>query len=580
MPTPPPSSPDPTNLRSHRWFGPDDLRSFGHRSRLKGMGLADDDYMGKPVIGILNTWSDLNTCHSHLRHRAEEIKRGVWQAGGFPVEVPMMSLGEMLMKPSTMLYRNLLAMETEEVLRCHPIDAAILMGGCDKTTPALLMGAISADLPAMFFPAGPMLNARWKKETLGSGSDAWKYWAERRAGNLCDQSWCQIENAIARSPGHCMTMGTASTMTAIAEAMGMSLPGASSIPAVLSEHSRLATLYGRRIVEMAWENLKPSSLLTAASFDNAIITDMAIGGSTNAIIHVIAMARRAGIPLTLDRFDELSRSTPVVANVRPSGDKYLMEDFYNAGGLTALMKQIESLLDTTCLTVSGRTLGENLVDAEVHDDDVIRSLDRPVSTAGGTFVLRGNLAPQGCVVKPSAADPRLFDHTGTAVVFENYPDMKARLNDESLDITADSVLVLRSAGPLGAPGFPEWGMLPIPDRLLKAGVRDLVRISDSRMSGTSYGMCILHVSPESHLGGPLALVQTGDKIHLNVNERRLDLLVDDDELARRRAAWTPPELHYERGYGQLFCKHVTQANDGCDFDFLQHGKPTPEPDIF
>lgn len=576
----PPSSRDPANLRSHRWFGPDDLRSFGHRSRLKGMGLADDDYMGKPVIGILNTWSDLNTCHSHLRQRAEEIKRGVWQAGGFPVEVPMMSLGEMLMKPSTMLYRNLLAMETEEVLRCHPIDAAILMGGCDKTTPALLMGAISADLPTMFFPAGPMLNARWKKETLGSGSDAWKYWAERRAGNLCDQSWCQIENSIARSPGHCMTMGTASTMTAIAEAMGMSLPGSSSIPAVLSEHSRLATRYGRRIVEMAWEDLRPSRILTAASFDNAIITDMAIGGSTNAIIHVIAMARRAGIPLTLDRFDELSRSTPVVANVRPSGEKFLMEDFYNAGGLTGLMKQIETLLDTSCLTVTGETLGTNIADAEVHDDDVIRSLDRPVSTAGGTFVLRGNLAPHGCVVKPSAADPRLFDHVGKAVVFENYTDMKARLNDESLDITADSVLVLRSAGPLGAPGFPEWGMLPIPDRLLKAGVRDLVRISDSRMSGTSYGMCILHVSPESHLGGPLALVQNGDQIHLNVNARRLDLLVDEDELARRRALWTPPEVYYERGYGQLFCQHVTQAHDGCDFDFLQHGKPTPEPDIF
>lgn len=576
----PPSFRDPTHLRSHRWFGPDDLRSFGHRSRLKGMGLADDDYKGKPVIGILNTWSDLNTCHSHLRQRAEEVKRGVWQAGGFPVEIPMMSLGEMLMKPSTMLYRNLLAMETEEVLRCHPIDAAVLMGGCDKTTPALLMGAISADLPAMFFPAGPMLNARWKKETLGSGSDAWKYWAERRAGNLCDQSWCQIENSIARSPGHCMTMGTASTMTAIAEAMGMALPGSSSIPAVLSEHSRLATRYGRRIVEMAWENLKPSDILTPASFDNAIVTDMAIGGSTNAIIHVIAMARRVGVPLTLDRFDELSRSTPVVANVRPSGDKFLMEDFYNAGGLTALMKQIESLLHTQCLTVSGETLGVNIADAEVHDDDVIRSLDRPVSNAGGTFVLRGNLAPHGCVVKPSAADPRLFDHTGPAVVFENYPDMKARLNDESLCITADSVLVLRSAGPLGAPGFPEWGMLPIPDRLLKAGVRDLVRISDSRMSGTSYGMCILHVSPESHLGGPLALVQTGDRIHLDVNARRLDLLVDDEELARRRERWTAPEVYYERGYGQLFCKHVTQAHDGCDFDFLEHGKPTPEPDIF
>jgi len=573
------TSRDPANLRSHRWFGPDDLRSFGHRSRLKGMGLADDDYRGKPVIGILNTWSDLNTCHSHLRQRAEEIKRGVWQAGGFPVEVPVLSLGEMLMKPSAMLYRNMLAMETEELLRCHPIDAAVLMGGCDKTTPALIMGAISADIPSMFFPAGPMLNARWGKETLGSGSDAWKYWDERRAGNLCDQAWCQIENSIARSPGHCMTMGTASTMTAIAESMGMTLPGASSIPAVLSEHSRLATRYGRRIVEMAWENLRPSDILTAASFDNAIITDMAIGGSTNAIIHVIAMARRAGVPLTLDRFDELSRTTPVVANVRPSGDKFLMEDFYNAGGLRALMKQIESLLDTSCRTVSGHTIGENIADAEVFEDNVIRSLDNPVSIEGGTFILRGNLSPHGCVVKPNAADPRLFDHIGPAVVFDNYADMKARLNDESLEITADSVLVLRSAGPLGAPGFPEWGMLPIPDRLLKAGVRDLVRISDSRMSGTSYGMCILHVTPESHLGGPLALVQTGDPIELNIQKRQLNLLVDEDELSLRRDAWRAPPVYYQRGYGQLFCKHVTQAHEGCDFDFLHHGPPTPEPEI-
>ena len=571
---------DSTRLRSHRWFGPDDLRSFGHRSRLKGMGYADDDYRDKPVIAILNTWSDLNTCHSHLRERAEEVKRGVWQSGGFPVEVPVMSLSEMMMKPTTMLYRNLLAMETEEVLRCHPVDGVVLMGGCDKTTPALLMGAITADLPAIFFPAGPMLTARWGKETLGSGSDAWKYWAERRAGNLCDESWCQIENSIARSPGHCMTMGTASTMTAVAEALGMTLPGASSVPAVMSEHSRLATRCGRRIVDMVWEDLRPSKILSKESFDNAIVTDMAIGGSTNAIVHIIAMAGRAGVKLTLDRFDELSRQTPVLANIRPAGQKFLMDDFYNAGGLSALLKNLKSHLHVDCLTVTGHTLGENIDGAVVHDDDVIRALDKPVSQQGGTYVLRGNLSPNGCVVKPVAADPRLFQHTGPAVVFEDYPDMRARLNDESTEITADSVLVLRSAGPLGAPGFPEWGMLPIPDRLLKAGVRDLVRLSDARMSGTSYGMCILHVSPESHLGGPLALVQTGDLIQLDVPERRLELLVDEGELARRQDAWVAPPAKFERGYGQMFSRHVTQAHEGCDFDFLHAGKPGIEPPIF
>ncbi len=571
---------DPTSLRSHRWFGPDDLRSFGHRSRLKGMGYADDDYRDKPVIAILNTWSDLNTCHSHLRERAEEVKRGVWQSGGFPVEVPVMSLSEMMMKPTTMLYRNLLAMETEEVLRCHPVDGVVLMGGCDKTTPALLMGAITADLPAIFFPAGPMLTARWGKETLGSGSDAWKYWAERRAGNLCDESWCQIENSIARSPGHCMTMGTASTMTAVAEAIGMTLPGASSIPAVVSEHSRLATRCGRRIVDMVWEDLKPSKILSKESFDNAIVTDMAIGGSTNAIVHIIAMAGRAGVKLSLDRFDELSRQTPVLANIRPAGQKFLMEDFYNAGGLPALLKNLRPHLQVDCPTVTGQTLGQNIDDAEVHDDDVIRTLDKPVSQQGGTYVLRGNLSPNGCVVKPVAADPRLFQHTGPAVVFEDYPDMRARLNDEATEITADSVLVLRSAGPLGAPGFPEWGMLPIPDRLLKAGVRDLVRLSDARMSGTSYGMCILHVSPESHLGGPLALVQSGDLIRLDVPERTLDLLVDEDELNRRREAWVAPPPKFERGYGQMFSRHVTQAHEGCDFDFLHAGEPGIEPPIF
>jgi dihydroxy-acid dehydratase len=569
----------PEELRSQRWFAPNDLRSFGHRSRLKGMGFAEADYRNKPVIAILNTWSDLNTCHSHFRERAEQVKRGVWQAGGFPVEVPVMSLGEMFMKPSTMLYRNLLAMETEEVLRCHPVDGAVLMGGCDKTTPALLMGAISMDLPSIFLPAGPMLTARWGNQTLGSGSDAWKYWDELRAGNLCEDAWQEIENCIARSAGQCMTMGTASTMAIIAETLGLTLPGASSIPAVLAEHARMATAVGRRIVELVWEDAKPSDILSPQSFENAVVADMAIGGSTNAIVHLIAMAGRAGVDLPLERFDEISRCTPVLANVRPAGDKYLMEDFYNAGGLGALLSRIGDLLHLNCRTVSGQSLGEDIAAAKVIDEDVIRPRNNPISQEGGTFVLRGNLAPNGCVVKPVAADRRLFHHRGPAVVFENRGDLKQRLNDPALPVTADSVLVLKNAGPQGGPGFPEWGMLPIPDKLLREGVRDMVRISDARMSGTSYGMCILHVSPEAFVGGPLALVQDGDMIELNVEARTLELLVDDGELDRRRAEWKPPQVTYPRGYGQLFTRHVTQAHEGCDFDFLHRGAAIPEPEI-
>ena len=569
---------NPEKLRSYRWFGPDDLRSFGHRARLKGMGLDDKDYLGKPVIGILNTWSDLNTCHSHLRERAEDVKRGVWQAGGFPVEVPVMSLGEMLMKPTTMLYRNLLAMETEEVLRCHPIDGAVLMGGCDKTTPALLMGAISMDIPTIYLPAGAALKARWGKETLGSGSDAWKFWAERCAGNLCDQSWCEIENAIARSAGVCMTMGTASTMMSVTEALGFTLPGASSIPSVVSEHSRMAAECGRRIVDMIWEDLKPSKFLTADSFHNAMVTDMAIGGSTNAIVHLIALSRRAGHELTLSDFDRISRTTPLIANIRPVG-KYLMEDFFNAGGLRALLAQIQDHLKIDAITVNGRTIGQNIANSEIYEPDVIRTTDNPVAESGGTFVLQGNLSPNGCVIKPAAADPKFAKHRGPAVTFEDYNDMHARINQEDLDVTEDSVIVLKSAGPLGAPGMPEWGMLPIPNKLLKQGVRDMVRISDARMSGTSYGTCILHVSPESHVGGPLALVQDGDMIELDVVERRLHLDVSDEELARRKSEWTAPKPKYERGYGKIFAEHVTQAHEGCDFDFLEDRTKVPDPEI-
>lgn len=573
------ASRDPSRLRSQRWFGPDDLRSFGHRSRLKAMGFDDEDYRDRPIVAILNTWSELNTCHSHFRTRAEEVRRGILQAGGFPVEVPVMSLGEMLMKPTTMLYRNLLAMEVEEVLRCHPIDAAVLMGGCDKTVPAMLMGAISADIPSIFLPAGAMLKARWRDQTLGSGSDAWKYWAERMAGNLCERQWGEIENCIGRSAGTCMTMGTASTMACVAEALGFTLPAAATVPSVVAEHSRLAVQTGRRAVEMAWEGLRPSRFCTAESIDNGVTMSLAIGGSTNAIVHLIAIAGRLGVELTLDRFDELSRSTPVLANIRPGG-AYLMEDFFNAGGSRALMARLGDLLHADCETVAGGTLGEQIAGAEVIDHDVIRGRDNPVSASGGTCVLRGNLAPAGCVIKSLAADPKLLKHRGPAVVFDDYPDMKRRMDHPDLEVTADSVLILRSAGPLGAPGFPEWGMLPLPQKLLREGVRDMVRISDARMSGTSYGTCVLHIAPESAAGGPLALVRTGDPIEIDVANRRIHWDMPDEEIARRRAEYVPPETIPERGYGRIYAQHVTQADRGCDFDFLQGRTPGAEPAIF
>jgi len=543
------------------------------------MGLDDQDFENKPIVGVLNTWSEMNTCHSHFRERVQEVKRGVLQAGGFPVEIPVMSLGEMLMKPTTMLYRNLLAMETEEVLRCHPIDAAVLMGGCDKTVPAMLMGALSADIPSVFLPAGPMLNAHWRDTTLGSGTDAWKYWAERCAGNLCDGEWKEIENCIARSAGTCMTMGTASTMACIAEALGMTLPGASSIPAVVAEHSRLAVATGRLAVDLAWTDRKPSRLLSGGSFVNAMITQLAIGGSTNAIVHLIAMAGRAGLKVTLDDFDAWSRQVPVLANIRPSG-KYLMEDFHRAGGLRALWSGLQGLLDTSAKQVDGRTMADSIAQAQRIDPDVIRTTSDPIVEQGGTCVLRGNLAPNGCVIKASASTTRLLQHRGPAVVFENYPDLKKRIHDPDLPVTADSVLVLKDAGPLGAPGFPEWGMLPIPEKLLKAGVRDIVRISDARMSGTSYGTCVLHVSPESRLGGPLAWVQSGDIIELDVPARRISLLVSEEILSQRKEHWRPAPEHASRGYTWLYTKHVTQADRGCDFDFLEGGDYGKEPDIF
>ncbi len=569
-------------LRSARWFAPDDLRSFGHRSRMMQLGYSEEDFAGKPVIGILNTWSELNTCHSHFPERVKDVKRGVLQAGGFPVEMPSLSVDESFTKPTSMLYRNMLAMETEEMIRSHPLDGVVLMGGCDKTTPGLVLGAISAGVPMIYLPAGPMLSGNYAGNTLGSGSDAWKYWDERRAGNVTDEEWRGVQGGIARSAGVCMTMGTASTMTAITDALGLTLPGASSIPAVDSGHQRMSAACGRRIVEMVNEDLTPDRILSPAAFRNAAIVAMATGCSTNAVVHLIAMARRAGVPMTLDELDALGRVTPLIANVRPSGKDYLMEDFYYAGGLRALMKQLESRLDCSVLTVTGRSMGENLEGAKVYNDDVIRSLDNPVYAEGSLAVLRGNLCPDGAVIKPAASDPKFHVHEGPALVFDSYPDMKAAIDDENLDVTPDHVLVLRNAGPLGGPGFPEWGMLPIPKALIKKGHRDMVRISDARMSGTSYGACVLHVAPESFVGGPLALLKTGDIVRLDLPARRLDMLVSEEEIASRRAAWQPPAPRYERGYGYLFAKHVTQADKGCDFDFLQtdFGRSAGEPDIF
>jgi len=569
----------PEDLRSYRWYGARDLRAFGHRSRTAQMGYDRSDYAGKPVIAIINTWSDINPCHTHFRQRAEEVKRGVWQAGGFPVEMPAMSLAEPMQKPTTMMYRNFLAMECEELLRSYPADGAVLMGGCDKTTPALVMGATSMNLPAIYVPAGPMLRGHWRENTLGSGSDTWKYWAELRAGNIDERDWQEIEDGIARSPGTCMTMGTAATMMSIAEALGLALPGASSIPAPDSNHSKMATLAGKRIVDMVWEDLKPRDILDARSFDNAIVTLMAMGGSTNALIHLVAMAGRAGVKLPLERFNEFSAKTPLLANVRPSGDKYLMEDFYYAGGLRALLSELRDLLHLNCKTVTGKTLGENLQGAKIYNPEVIRPRTKPLKASGGLVVLRGNLAPNGAVIKASAATPQLLKHVGKAVVFEDYNDMAARIDRDDLQADADSVLVLRNAGPLGGPGMPEWGMLPVPKKLLKQGVRDMVRVSDARMSGTSYGTCVLHVAPESFVGGPLALVRNGDLIELDAERRLLNLKVTDEELGKRKAAWKPAPRKYARGYGAVFSQHIRQADEGCDFDFLEGTAPIPEPEI-
>jgi dihydroxy-acid dehydratase len=568
----------PEQLRSWRWFGPNDMRSFGHRSRARQMGLAPADWEGKPVIAILNTWSELVPCHLHFKILVEHVKRGVLQAGGMPVELPVLALSETYMKPTAMLYRNLLAMEAEEVIRSQPIDGVVLLGGCDKNTPALIMGATSAAVPFIFVPGGPMLRGNWRGESLGSGSDVWKYWDEKRAGKLSEDAWCEIEEGIARSHGHCMTMGTASTMTAIAETLGVTLPGASSIPATDMSHWRMAAESGRQIVENVWADRKPAEFLTAQSFDSAIVADMALGGSTNAIIHLVAMAGRAGVSLPLERFDEISRRTPRLADLRPAG-RFLMEDFYFAGGLRALLAEIIDLLHADAPTVNGKTLRENLAGAQTFNAEVIRTRDRALSLEGGTAVLRGNLAPRGAVIKYAAMEERFLRHTGPALVFRDYDDLAARIDDPALPATPDSVIVLQNAGPIGAPGMPEWGMLPIPKKLLEQGVRDMVRISDARMSGTSYGACVLHVAPESAIGGPLALVRDGDPITLDVEARRLDLNISDSEIAARQSAWKAPATRARRGYLSLFLDETTQADEGCDFRFLHRGAEEAEPDI-
>ncbi|MFL2795733.1 MAG: L-arabinonate dehydratase [Paracoccaceae bacterium] len=569
------------DLRSARWFAPDDLRSMGHRSRAMQMGLDQEDWEGKPIIAIINTWSDLSPCHHHLRDRAEFVKKGIYQAGGMPVEMPVHSFSEQFLKPTSMLYRNMGALEVEETLRSHPIDGAVLMGGCDKSTPALIMGATSMGLPFIYMPAGAMLRGNYAGEKLGSGTDVWKYWDERRAGNISMEQWDGVQGGIARSYGTCMTMGTASTMMSIADGWGLTLPGASSIPAPDASHKRMATDCGRRIVEMIWEDLTPNQIINEASTRNAVTVAMATGCSTNAIIHLIAMARRAGVNLTLGQLDKIGRTTPVIANIRPSGKDYLMEDFFYSGGLRALMVELGDKLDLNVKTVTGQTLGECIKGSENYNSDVIRTLKNPVYHEGSLAVLKGNLAPNGAVIKPAAMDPKFQKHRGPAIIADSYAELKEIINDEDYPITADHILVLRNAGPKGGPGMPEWGMIPMPKALLKQGHRDMIRLSDARMSGTSYGACILHVAPEAFIGGPLALIKTGDIIRVDIPNRKLDVDVSESEMKKRKKEWVEPKPRYERGYGYMYSKHIEQADKGCDFDFLRtdFGAVVEEPDI-
>jgi dihydroxy-acid dehydratase len=563
------------NLRSYRWFNRDDEVGFNHRASLLSEGFSPRSFENRPVVGICNSWSELNNCNLHLRAVAEAVKRGVWAAGGFPLEFMTISLGEELMMPTAMLYRNLMAIDVEEMVRSHPLDGVILLCGCDKTTPAQLMGIASMDVPAIVVPGGPALNGMWRNQKVGSGTDVWKSWDERRAGRISDKQWQELEASISRSPGHCMTMGTASTMTSLAEALGMTMTGCASIPAVDSRRYSTAENAGRRIVELISEDLRPSRIMTERAFENAIRVFMALGGSTNAVIHLTAIAGRLGIPLPLCKFDELARTTPTVANVQPSGT-FLMEDFFYAGGLPALMKKLLPLLHGDELTVTGKTIAENVESAECYNNEIIRDLISPIHQDGSLAVLHGNLAPRGAVVKTSAASDRLFQHTGRAVVFENYEEMLRMIDDPTLDVDENSVLVLKNGGPVGGPGMPEWGQIPIPAKLLKQGVTDMVRISDSRMSGTSYGTVVLHIAPEAAVGGPLAVVKNGDPIKLDIPNRCINLEIPNSDLYRRVEAWHPEPRKFRRGYYTMFLDHILQADQGCDFDFLV-GEAGEEP---
>ncbi len=576
------TSKDASKLRSRAWFGKNDRWGMAHRAWLRAEGFSEIVFQSKPVIGICNSWSELNNCNAHLRQVAEAVKRGVWEAGGFPLEFPTISLGEMLMKPTTMLYRNLMAMDVEECITAYPLDGVVLLCGCDKTTPAQLMGAASADIPALMVPGGPMLRGMCRGQEIGAGTDIRRLWEQVRAGRLSEEEWCEVESCVSRSAGHCGVMGTASTMACIAEALGMTLSGAADLPASDARRLALAERSGRRIVEMVSEDLRPSRLMTREALENALRADMAIGGSTNAIIHLVALAGRLGIDLPLETFDTFSRTTPVVANVRPSG-KFLMEDFCYAGGLRAVLKEIEPLLHRDALTATGKTVAENLADAACFNREVIKPLDEPLKPEGGTVILRGNLAPAGAVIKQSAVSPHLAHHKGRAVVFENNLDLLERIDDPKLDVDESCILVLKNAGPKGAPGMPEWGHLPIPAKLLSAGVTDMVRVSDARISGTSFGTIVVHVAPEAAVGGPLAVVRSGDEIELDIKNRRLELLIPEGEIKKRLAAWRPPQPHYTRGYGRMFLDHILQADQGCDFDFLRGRNAadrTPPPERF
>jgi len=554
-------------LRSSAWLFDNEYYAFARRSNLRSEGFNRDIFEDKPVVGICNSWSELNHCNRHLREVAEAVKRGVWKAGGVPLEFPTISLGEPFMKPTSMLYRNLMAMDVEECIRAYPMDAVVLLCGCDKTTPAQLMGAASVDIPSIVVPGGPQLNAVWKNKPLGSGTDGRKLYDQYRMGAISEEELCEIEGALTRSAGHCMVMGTASTMTSLAEALGMTLPDCANIPAPDSRRLAFAELSGQRAVELVEEDLRPSHIMTREAFENAIAVCMALGGSTNAVVHLIAMAGRLGIRLPLADFDRISRSTPFLVNVKPSGE-YLMEDFFHAGGVRAVMGGILPLLHGECRTVNGKTIADNVAHAECHSTEVIRPVENPLNAEGGTAILQGNLCPDGAVIKQTAASPHLLQHRGRAFVFERYEQMKQMVEREDLPVDENSVLVMKNAGPHGGPGMPEWGHMPMPKVLLGRGIQDVVRISDARMSGTSFGTVVLHVAPESAIGGPLAAVETGDEIVLDVPNRRLDLNIPADELDRRLQAFTPPPPHYTRGYGKMFLEHVTQVNHGCDFDFL------------